>query len=134
MTKALKTQKIEIRVSETTKNEFLKAAAKAGEELSEFMIASGKNRASQIASEVPPLRDAQSPIHGFRYLIREGRKIKFKESRIAAIPAIIGMIAREEDPEEIADALNLPLAAILEAIYFCERFPEEVDVANKEKH
>ena len=134
MSKQKRDDKIEMRIPAAKKQSYIDAANRLGEDLSAFLESAAETRLHNVSRDVPRLADGQTLIPGYRYLAFEGVKVKFRENGVKAIPAILGMYAQNEDPDHVAEALHLPLAAILEAKYFCETHPNEVDRAVEEGH
>lgn len=131
---ARKDTKVEFRLPENVKARFAKAAKKEGMDLSGFLLAAGEERARAVDAEVPLMRDGQEAIPGFRYLVREGGKVKFRAHGALAIAAIVGMRAADDSVEDIAADLSLPLAAVLEAKHFFDTRPDEVERFFEQRH
>jgi hypothetical protein len=69
---------------------------------------------------------SKMPSDKYSYIEFDGSKWRFKGLRANVIDAVLGLKERSETQTVLAQALNLPVAAIIEAIEFVESNPEIV--------
>jgi hypothetical protein len=88
--------------------------------LEDFLISAGKTLSASILIGISIRNDSVIPIHGYRYIVMENGYVSFKENGVDVRGAIVGMSARSDDPEDIAEALSMPLAAAFESDSFLQ--------------
>lgn len=67
------------------------------------------------------------PSDKYTYIEFDGSKWRFKGLRANVVDAVLGLRARGEEPSVLAQDLDLPMAAISEAVQFVESNPEAVN-------